>query len=189
MKTPIIAAALSIVMLSGCATGPGPSEAAADVRAFAMALRDRDMAGIEARIDRPALQGQVNGLARQIASDEIAKRTGGGGTGAILGLFGADLAAPVIERLAQRALQPDVLADIARRAGLTPETRLPGRTVTSLALRNVPDGRVCAPDPQTRGCLLYFGKYPSGWKLNAIDETALRARMAPQNDQRNNGRR
>jgi hypothetical protein len=172
-------AGMACLGLAGCATGPGVSEASSDVRAFAMALRDRDMAGIETRIDRPALQNQVNGLARAIAAEEIAKRTGGGGTGSLLGLFGADLAAPIIERLASRALQPDVLADIARRAGLTPETRLPGRTVTALALRSVPDGRVCAPDPQTRGCLLYFGKYPSGWKLNAIDETALRARLAP----------
>ena len=168
--------ALAITVLSGCATGPGPSEASTDVRAFAMALRDRDMAGIEARIDRPALQGQVNGLARAIASEEIAKRTGGS---ALLGILGADLAAPIIEGLARRALEPDVLADLARRSGLTPETRLPGRTITAIALRIVPDGRVCAPDPQTRGCLLYFGKYPSGWKLNAIDEVALRARLSP----------
>jgi hypothetical protein len=179
MKKILTTFAVSLTFVSGCATGPGPSEASTDVRAFAMALRDRDLAAIESRIDRPALQGQVNGLARAIAADEIAKRTGGGGTGAFLGLFGADLAAPIIERLANRALEPDVLADIARRAGLTPETRLPGRTITALALRSVPDGRVCAPDPQTRGCLLYFGKYPSGWKLNAIDETALRARISP----------
>jgi hypothetical protein len=71
-----------------------------------------------------------------------------------------------------------MLADLARRSGLTPETRLPGRTITAIALKRVPDGRVCAPDPQTKGCLLYFGKYPSGWKLNAIDEVALRARLA-----------
>jgi hypothetical protein len=179
MKKILTTFAVSLAFVSGCATGPGPSEASTDVRAFAMALRDRDLAAIESRIDRPALQGQVNGLARAIAADEIAKRTGGGGTGALLGLFGADLAAPIIERLARRALEPDMLADIARRAGLTPETRLPGRTITALALRSVPDGRVCAPDPQTRGCLLYFGKYPSGWKLNAIDETALRARLSP----------
>ena len=180
----LIGVAVMTSLLASCATGPGPSEATTDVRAFAMALRDRDLPAIEARIDRPALQGQVNGLARALASEEISKRTGGGGTGALLGLLGADLAAPIIERLAKRALEPDVLADIARRAGLTPETRLPGRTVTRLALRQVPDGRVCAPDPQTRGCLLYFGKYPSGWKLNAIDETALRARLAPTSPRR-----
>lgn len=180
MRNQFTALGLVVLALTGCATSPGANEASADVRAFAMALRDRDMAGIESRIDRPALQNQVSGLARAIAAEEIAKRTGGGGTGALLGLFGADLAAPIIERIAGRALQPDVLADIARRAGLTPETRIPGRSVTAFALRSVPDGRVCAPDPQTRGCLLYFGKYPSGWKLNAIDETALRARLAPQ---------
>jgi Protein of unknown function (DUF2939) len=176
MKKIIAPLALAVAFVSGCATGPGALDASTDVRAFAMALRDRDMAGIEARIDRPALQGQVNGLARALASEEIAKRTGGS---ALLGILGADLAAPIIETLARRALEPDVLADLARRAGLTPETRLPGRTVTAIALRSVPDGRVCAPDPQTRSCLLYFGKYPSGWKLNAIDEVALRARLSP----------
>jgi Protein of unknown function (DUF2939) len=175
MKKIIAPLALAFAVLSGCATGPGPSEASTDVRAFAMALRDRDMAGIESRIDRPALQGQVNGLARAIAAEEVAKRTGGS---ALVGMFAADLAGPIIERLAQRALEPDMLADLARRSGLTPETRLPGRTITAIALKRVPDGRVCAPDPQTKGCLLYFGKYPSGWKLNAIDEVALRARLA-----------
>jgi Protein of unknown function (DUF2939) len=179
MKKIIAPIMLALAFMSGCATGPGTSEASTDVRAFAMALRDRDLAGIESRIDRPALMGQVNGIARSMAANEIAKQTGGGSTGFVLGLFGADLAAPIIEQLTKRALEPDVLADLARRAGLTPETRLPGRTVTALALRSIPDGRVCAPDPQTRGCLLYFGKYRSGWKLNAIDETALRARMDP----------
>jgi hypothetical protein len=166
--------------LAGCATtGSAPSEAANDVRAFAIALRDRDLGGIESRIDRPALQNQVNGLARAIASEEISRRVGGGGTGTVLGMFGADLASPVIERLARRALEPDMLADFARKAGLTPETRAPGRFVTSLALRNVGDGRVCAPDPQSRSCLLYFAKYPTGWKLNALDETTLRNKLAP----------
>jgi hypothetical protein len=179
MKKMVAPLALALALMSGCATGPRPSDAANDVLAFATALRDRDIAGIEARVDRAALLGQISGLARAIAADEVAKRAGGGGTAALLGLFAADMAAPMIDSLSQWALEPDILADLARQAGLTPETRLPGRTVTALALRGLPDGRVCAPDPQTRGCLLYFGKYPSGWKLNAIDEVALRARLAP----------
>jgi hypothetical protein len=165
---------LSVATLSGCATTLDATDASRDVRAFAMALRDRDLPGIEARIDRVALQGQVTGLARAMASDEIAKRTGGN---LALGMLGADLASPIIEMLAKRALEPDILADLARRSGLTPEVNLPGRAVTALALKSIPDGRVCAPDPTTRDCLLYFGKYPTGWKLNAIDETALRSNL------------
>lgn len=176
MKKIIAPFTLALAVLAGCATGRGPSEASNDVRAFAMALRDRNISGIESRIDRPALQGQVNGLARAIAAEEISKRTGGS---ALLGMLGADLASPIIETLARRALEPDMLADIAQRAGLTADRPVPGRMVTAIALRRVPDGRVCAPDPQTRGCLLYFGQYPSGWKLNAIDEVALRARLSP----------
>jgi Protein of unknown function (DUF2939) len=168
---------VAVVSLTGCATTPGPSDASEDVRAFARALRDRNISGIETRIDRPALQGQVTGLARAIAAEEISKRTG---ASPLLGMLGADLASPIIETLARRALEPDMLADIAFRGGLTAETPIPGRMVTAIVLRRVPDGRVCAPDPQTKSCLLYFGKYPTGWKLNAIDETALRARLAPQ---------
>ena len=176
MKNALIPAALALALVTGCATDPGASEASNDVRAFAMALRDRNIAGIESRIDRPALQGQVNGIARSIAADEISKRTGGS---ALIGMLGADFAAPFIETLARRALEPDMLADIAQRAGLTADRPIPGRMMTAIALRGVGDGRVCAPDPKTRGCLLYFGQYPGGWKLNAIDETALRARLAP----------
>lgn len=177
MNKALICATVSAVLLAGCATSPGPSDASEDVRAFARALRDRNIGGIEAKIDRPALQGQVNGLARAIAAEEITKRTG---SSPLIAMLGADLVAPIIETIARRALEPDMLADIAQRAGLTAETPIPGRFVTAIALRRVPDGRVCAPDPQTKGCLLYFGKYPDGWKLNAIDEAALRARLAPQ---------
>jgi hypothetical protein len=177
MKKIFAGLSMAIVCVAGCATTPGPGDASTDVRAFATALRDRHLAGIEARIDRPALQAQANGLARAIAADEISKRTG---ASPLVSMFGADLASPIIEALVRRALEPDMLADMAQRAGLTADKPIPGRMVTAIALRRVPDGRVCAPDPQTRSCLLYFGKYPTGWKLNALDETALRARLSPQ---------
>lgn len=166
------------LVLSSCATTPAPLDASSDVRALVMALRDRDLPGIEARMDRPALQAQVTGIARAIAANEIAKRTGGGEGGQILGVLGADLANPLLERLSRQALEPAILADLARRAGLTPETVLPSRTATSIGLKRLADGRVCAPDPQTKACILYFGRYPSGWKLNALDEGALRGRLA-----------
>ncbi len=166
------------LILSSCATAPAPLDASSDVRALVMALRDRDLPGIEARMDRPALQAQVTGIARAIAANEIAKRTGGGEGGQILGVLGADLANPLLERLSRQALEPAILADLARRAGLTPETVLPSRTATSMGLKRLADGRVCAPDPQTKACILYFGRYPSGWRLNALDEAALRGRLA-----------
>ena len=165
---------------AGCASGLGPHDASADVRALVMALRDRDPGGIEARIDRQALERQATGVARIMAADEIARRAGGGGAGQVLGVLGADMASPIIERLVRRALEPDILADVARRAGLTPDARVPGRMTTAIALKRVDDTRVCAPDPTTQRCLLYFGKYPSGWKLNGIDETTLRAKISPQ---------
>jgi hypothetical protein len=168
---------MAFLLLSACASTTAPLDASQDVRALIMALRDRDMAGIEARIDRPALQAQVTGIARALAADEIAKRSGGGERGQLLGLLGADLANPVLERLSKQALEPAILADLARRAGLTPQTVLPSRSATALGLKRLDDGRVCAPDPKTQACILYFGRYPSGWKLNALDEAALRGRL------------
>ena len=169
---------LFFLALSGCATAPSPLDASSDVRAFVMALRDRDLPGIEARMDRPALQAQVTGIARAMAANEIARHAGGGEGGQILGVLGADFANPLLERLSKQALEPAILADLARRAGLTPETVLPSRTATGVGLKRLADGRVCAPDPQTKACILYFGRYPSGWKLNAMDEAALRGRLA-----------
>jgi hypothetical protein len=167
----------ALLLVASCASVSDPTGAGADVRALTMALRDRDLATIEARIDRPALQAQVTGIGRAMAADEIAKRTGGGTKGSVLGLLGADLANPIIERIARQALEPAVLADLARRAGLTPQTVLPSRTVTSLGLKKLSDGRVCAPDLKTKVCILYFGRYPTGWKLNALNESALRNRL------------
>jgi hypothetical protein len=167
----------ALFLVASCASVSDPTGAGADVRALTMALRDRDLATIEARIDRPALQAQVTGIGRAMAADEIAKRAGGGTKGSVLGLLGADLANPIIERVARQALEPAVLADLARRAGLTPQTVLPSRTVTNLGLKKLSDGRVCAPDLKTKVCILYFGRYPSGWKLNALNESALRNRL------------
>jgi hypothetical protein len=173
-----LAGLVSLAAAAGCATTTSYG-AADDVRALAVALQTRDLAGIEARINRPMLEAQVGGLARSMASEELARRFGGGAGAQVAGVFAADLAGPLIETFARRALQPDTLADLARKAGITPDARLPGRTVTAIALQKVTDDRVCAPDPQTRGCLLYFGRSPTGWRLDGINETALRARLAP----------
>jgi outer membrane lipoprotein SlyB len=173
-----LAAVATVSLAAGCATTQtyGASD---DVRALAIALQTRDLAGIEARINRPMLEAQVGGIARAMAAEDLGRRFGGGAGAQVAGVFAADLAGPIIEALARRALQPDTLADFARKAGITPDTRLPGRTVTALALQKVTDERVCAPDPETRSCLLYFGRSATGWRLDGINEAALRAKLAP----------
>ncbi|GIU66648.1 DUF2939 domain-containing protein [Candidatus Phycosocius spiralis] len=166
------------LLLGSCASISDPTGAGADVLALTTALRDRDLPAIEARIDRPALKAQITGIVRAMAAKEISERTGGGAAGNVLGLMGADLANPLLENIANQALEPAVLADLARRTGLTPETVLPSRTATALGIKKLADGRVCAPDRKTNVCILFFGRYPTGWKLNAINESAMRARLS-----------
>jgi hypothetical protein len=178
-RLPRLALALLTVALAGCASTGDRFGASSDIRALAVALQTRDLAGIEARINRPMLEAQVDGMARALAADEISRRMGGGTGAQIAGVFAADLVGPIVSVIARRALQPDTLADLARQAGLTPEARLPGRTLTAIALDSVGRDRVCAPDPQTRSCLLYFGRGPTGWRLDGIDETTLRAKLRP----------
>lgn len=175
---PAFAALAALAALAGCASTSSYG-AADDVRALVLALQTRDLGGIEARINRPALETQVGAIARSIASEELARRMGGGTMAQIAGVFGADLAGPLIDTLSRRALQPDTLADYARKAGLTPETRVPGRALTAIALQRVGDDRLCAPDPATRACLLYFGPSATGWKLDGISESALREKLVP----------
>jgi hypothetical protein len=161
---------------AGCASTDSYG-ASDDIRALAVALQTRDTAGIEARINRPMLEAQVTGIARAIVAEQASQRLGGGATAQVLSVFAADLASPLIGVLTRQALQPDTLADFARQAGITPETRLPGRTATALVLQRVADDRICAPDPRTRDCLLYFGRSPTGWRLDGVNEQSLRARL------------
>jgi hypothetical protein len=154
-------------------------QAADDVHGLAVALQARDSAGIESRIDRTALRAQIVGLARAYLLEQAASRDGLGQFAAGAAYAAAEAGNPLLERAADAILSPRVLADIARRAGLTPDRLLPGLGAARIALRQAGSNRVCLPDPeQLTRCLLYFTPASNGWRLSAIDETALRSRLA-----------
>lgn len=169
---------LALAALAGCVT-PQSLEAADDVHGLAVALQARDAAGIEARIDRVALRAQIVGLARAYLLEQAASREGLGQFAAGAAYAAAEAGNPLLERAADAVLSPRILADIARRAGLTPDRLLPGRNAARVVLRQAGANRVCLPDPQqlTR-CFFYFTPGTSGWRLSAIDETTLRAKLA-----------
>jgi hypothetical protein len=160
---------------AGCASVAGHA-AAPDVRALAIALQSRDLAGIEARIDRPALRAQLVGVAQDIWQSEATRVTGDVRVGSIAGIAIASLGAGVVEEAAEALVQPALLAAIARDAGLNEQSDLPGRTALGFGLLAAGQDRVCAPD-RSGNCLLYFSRRPGGWKLTGLGEQAVRQRI------------
>ena len=56
----VLILALAALVLSGCATAQR-YDAAADVHALLVSIRDNDKAAFEAHVDRPALKRQIEG--------------------------------------------------------------------------------------------------------------------------------
>lgn len=142
--------------LSACATVPR-FEAASDIHALLVAVRDGDRAGFEAHIDRPALRNQLR--ARLIA--EQARRHGDQSWQAV----GAALAGPLVGVAADRLIQPDVLRAAAIRFGYDPAKPLPGALAITQALRRLDAERVCAFTRRDGPCVLIFQREEGVWRL------------------------
>lgn len=162
------------LMAASCAAVPPSHQATGDILAFLRALQNRDMGGIERGIDREALSRQSAAISRAVLAGESERLLGNGILGSVVG----ELAGPVVALVGPVAVQPEFLAEVAERAGLREDTRLPGRFAAGFFLRSLPDGRVCAPDPRRGQCLMFFTNSASGWRLTAIDEATLRDRIA-----------
>ena len=172
--SPIVSITLMALALVSCATATN-FDAADDIRNFAIALRDRNYPVIESHIDKRALKAQAMMIARDIAIQEGAKRLGTGLGAQVASIAAVDALKPVIEALADRALEPDALAYFVHQAGVDQSIQVPSRYRTTIALKYLEDGRVCVPDDKTKRCMLYFAKYDNVWKLNGVDEQSLKA--------------
>lgn len=163
-------------LVSGCAT-INTYDAADDIRKLAIALQGRDENAIARYIDKRALRAETANIARDIVIDKSRNALGGGIGAQIAAVTAADTFKPVINVLADRAVQPDVLAYMASRAGLNQNTEIPSRFKASLALHDIGNNSVCVNDDVTKQCALYFGRYSDGWKLNGFNQQLLKERM------------
>jgi hypothetical protein len=155
---PIVAALA--VLAAGCATTQR-IDAAGDVHALLIAIRDDDHAAFDARVDRPALE---HGLEARIL--DATQRPG---TGEVAQALGAALAHP-LSRLAGRALvRPEVFRAVAEYYGYRPQTPIPNRLEIAGALRALPDGRVCAAKSREGPCLITFADEAGTWRLVSFD--------------------
>lgn len=156
MRTILIS--LLALALASCAS-VRKLDAANDVHALLIAIRDNDQAAFDAHVDRAALKREIE--RRVVAEGAKDKRLGG---------LAAILAPGLAELAGETLVQPSVFRAVAEHYGYTPRTKIPGPLAISQALRPVPDGRICATRSKDGPCLLYFTKGPDGrWRLSGFE--------------------
>jgi hypothetical protein len=150
--------ALAVLMLSACATVER-FDAAGDVHAFLIAIRDGDHAAFEAHVDRHALKDQLR--ARVMAA--MLKRQDA------VGALGAALAGPLVDVAVDQLVQPTVFLAIAEANGYAPSRPIPGRAALAGALRQIDPDRVCLTVKRGGDCVLDFRDEGGTWRLTAFE--------------------
>lgn len=161
--------ALLALAVSACATVQ-KLDAAGDVHALLISIRDSDDATFEALVDKPALK-------RELQSRLIAEARQDSRVPAAL----AAVLAPAVADLAGEALiQPDVFRAVAEYYGYRRDMKIPGPVAISTLLKPMPDGRVCAMTKKDGPCLLVFTEAPDGrWKLSGFEGDVSMLRLKP----------
>ena len=148
---------LSIV-LAACATATR-YDAAGDIHALLVAIRDNDRQAFDAHVDRPALKAQMK--SRLTAT---AIQRGGAFGGALAQMLGG-----VSDALVDAAVQPGVFLAVAETKGYTPSKPLPGRVVITSSLRYLEGDRVCVTGKKDGPCVLVFANEGGTWRLVAFE--------------------
>jgi hypothetical protein len=154
-----LAVLLLAATVAACATVQ-KLDAASDVHALLIAIRDNDGPTFDRLVDRRAI---MRGVSDRLAAEAAKDSRIPAGLAAVL--------AQGLTRLAGDSLiQPGVFRTVAEYYGYTPQTKIPGKLAISQTLREMPDGRVCATRQKDGPCLLIFAKAEDGrWRLSGFD--------------------
>ncbi|MDH4386528.1 MAG: DUF2939 domain-containing protein [Caulobacter sp.] len=156
----LILTGLILTALAGCATA-ARLDAAGDVHALLVAIRDNDRVAFDARVDRKALKRSIESR----LMEEAERRTEDAGLRAL----GA-LVAPVLADAADKAvIQPSTFRAVASSYGYRPDQPIPGQVAIAGALKAMPDGRVCATRKKDGPCVLIFSQEAGVWRLSGFD--------------------
>ena len=156
MRRLLAALLTAAAALSACATVPR-FEAAGDIRAFLVAIRDGDRAGFDAHVDRPA-------LAAQLKSRLLGEEAQAHGPGSWQAL-GALAAGPLVDVGVQALVQPETFRAAALALGYAPDRPLPSRLEIDAFLRSIGDGEVCVITRRDGPCTLVFRNEDGTWRL------------------------
>ena len=146
---------LALLLLAGlaaCSSAQTKYDAAEDVRAFIVAVREGDSATFEKHIDRPVLRRQV-----------LAQVQAALGGGEIAGALGGSLA----ESAADQLLRPESFRLALERSGAP--ARTPTAAEIATQLRETDGGQVCLPRSPEGPCAITFAKQGEVWRLVAIE--------------------
>ena len=149
-------AALALVATSCAETTK--IDAAGDIHAFLIAIRDSDRTGFNAHVDRDALKIQIRSRIMAAA----AKRDNNDGD---LVAMAAMLGGPVVDKLSEALIQPEVFRAVAQYLGYTPDKPIPGQLAIAQALRPMDSDHVCVVTKRDGPCVLDFRNEDGVWKL------------------------
>jgi hypothetical protein len=158
----LLAAACAALLLSACVTGPR-ADAADDIHAFLVSIRDGDRQTFEAHVDREALKTQLR--ARVMAESATANPSGA----ASLQALGAFLAGPVVDVAVDALLRPEVFRAVAEMRGYSADTPIPGRFAIAQFVKPLGAGAVCVVQSRGGPCLLDFKNEAGIWRLTGFE--------------------
>lgn len=154
----IVLPVLLALILSGCATATR-YDAAGDIHALLVAIRDNDRQAFDEHVDRAALKAQMK--ARLTGA---AIQRGGALGGFLVQTFGG-----MTDALVDAAVQPQVFLAVAEAKGYRPSQPLPGRAAITGSLRYLEGDRVCVVGKRDGPCLLVFRNEAGTWRLIAFE--------------------
>jgi hypothetical protein len=159
----LLALTLAAASLSACAT-VDRYDAAGDVHALLVAIRDNDRAAFDAHVDRQALKGQIES---RLVQEARKAKVESGWQAAIVALAG-----PAANLAGEALIRPETFRAAADYYGYTPDKPIPGRIAIASTLHPTGDGQVCATKKKDGPCLLTFTREGEVWRLSGFDAEA-----------------
>ena len=145
---------LATTLAAGCATVTR-YDAAGDIRAFLIAVRDGDRPTFDQHVDTAALKTNLRArLLTAVASEHgLQSREG----------VAALLAGPLVDVAVDALVRPQVFRAAAELAGYGPQTHVPGPLVLGQDIKPLDSDRVCALIRHR--CAFVFKREQGAWRL------------------------
>lgn len=159
---------LAAVSLSACATATR-YDAAGDVHALLVAIRNNDHAAFDARVDRPALKAEIE--------SELVRKARGSAMSGGWQAAAVALAGPAADIAGEALVQPETFRYAANYYGYTPDKPIPDRLTIAAGLRYIGSDQVCAAKTKNGPCLLTFTLEGGTWRLSGFDPETAKLRL------------
>ena len=158
---------LMAMVLSSCATVQ-KLDAASDVHALLVSIRDGDRATFDSLVDERALKYELR--SRLVAE--------AGRDGRVPAVLAAVLAPSIAEVAGEALIRPEVFRAVAESYGYRRDMKIPGVVGISTLLQPLDQGRVCAVTKKGGPCQLIFTQGPdTRWRLSGVEGDLSKLRL------------